>query len=189
MPGGGHHRRSLVAEDGGDHEPLSLAHPRHADRQHVVLRPGEQPDPGGHVDPESQRLTLGGSVVPIEGGGVSFDGLSPHAALDLGTSDLGFAPLLAAERPLSPTNQADGHDGQWRRRAARSRPAPSTWRPAPEGGPGPFGRPGQFRVTEVAPQAQEDAWPLFPLRRARHGGNRRPARPAGRPGRWPGPHR
>src|SRR5450631_3759960 len=106
VPGGGHHRRSPVAEHGGDHESLALAHPGHADRQDVVLRPGEQPNPGGYVDPESERLTLCSSLVPVEGGSVSFDSLSPHATLDLGASDLDSALLWATERPLSPTNQA-----------------------------------------------------------------------------------
>jgi len=99
-----------VTEDGGDHEPLTFAHPGHADRQDVVLRPGEQPDPGGHVDPECQRLTLGSSVVTIEGGSVSFDGLAPHAAFDHGTSNLGSTPRRPTERPLSPTNQPDDDD-------------------------------------------------------------------------------
>ena len=68
-------------------------------RQDVVLRPGEQPDPGGHVDPESKRLTPGGSGIPIEGGSVSFDGLAPHAPIDLGTSTLAFAPPRAPSDP------------------------------------------------------------------------------------------
>ncbi len=158
VPCGGHHRRSLVAEDGGNHEPLPLAYPRHSDRQHVVLRPGEQPDPGGHVDPESKRLTLDGSGIPIEGGSVSFDGLSPHAALDLGTSNFGFAPLRAAERPLSPTNQPDGYDGRGdQEQLGGGQRRPHGRRPRKKGAR--RRGPGQFRVTEAAPQAQEHTGP------------------------------
>ncbi len=59
VPGGGHHRRSLVAQHRRDHEPLAFADPGHTDGQDVVLRLGEQPGAGGDVDPEGQRLALG----------------------------------------------------------------------------------------------------------------------------------
>ena len=89
---------------------------------------------------------------------MSFDGLSPHAALDFAASNFGFASMLAAERPLSPTNQSDGHDGgSDKEQLGGGQRRPHGRRPRKKGARR-WG-PGQFRVTEVAPQAQEHTGP------------------------------
>ena len=67
VAGCGHHRRTLVPEHGGDHEALTLADPRHADGQDVVLGLGEQPGAGGDVDPEGHGFTLGGGTASRRG--------------------------------------------------------------------------------------------------------------------------
>ena len=158
VPSCGHHGRTLVAEHRGDHEALTLAYPGHAEGQDVVLRLGEQPGAGGDVDAERQGFTRCGGTAPVDGGGVSFDGLAPHAAFDLGPSDLGGASTRAAERPLDPTNQPEGHDcGGDEEQLGDGQHRPHGDRPGQKD-PGPRA-PGQSRVTGVAPQAEERRGP------------------------------
>ena len=158
VPGCRHHGRTLVSKHRGDHEALTLAYPGHSEGQDVVLRLGEQPGAGGDVYSKRHGLTRCGGTAPVDGGGVSFDGLASHATLDLGPSDLGGASTRTAERPLGPTDQPKGHDcggheeqlGDGQRRPHGDRPR--------QKGPGPRA-PGQPRITGVAPQVEERRGP------------------------------
>ena len=137
VPSCRHHGRTLVPKHRGDHEALTLAYPGHSEGQDVVLRLGEQPGAGGDVYSKRYGLTHCGGTAPVDGGGVSFDGLAPHTTFDLGPSDLAGASTRTAERPLDPTDQPKGHDCGGYEKQLGDESGPSTWRPGRAERPGP----------------------------------------------------